>query len=367
MNAGPLVSVIIAHWNRKELLRACLYSLRRQTLAGAAGPHSATPDHGQPGALEVIVVDNGSTDGSPDMLATEFPEVLVIRNRENRGFCAANNQGIARAAGRYVALLNNDAEAHPRWLEALVREVEQASGVGMCASKILLYDDPGTIDKVGHLLYPDGQNRGRGAGQADHGQFDRVEEVLFPDGCAALYDRKVFDDAGMFDEDFFAYGDDAELGLRIRLAGWRCLYVPTAVVYHHHAATLGRFSPERLVLVERNRMWLATKLFPWRLLALNPVYCGLRWAANAWAAWQGRGEAGQAPPARLAVCALRATVQGLLGVPRMLRKRREIRRRLSDRDFLALLRRFRISLRELAFQSHTSPGPLPVSSSGEVR
>jgi GT2 family glycosyltransferase len=336
----PTVSVVIPHWNRRDLLRSCLLSLAAQTL----------PDH------EIILVDNGSTDGSLEMLAAEFPRVTVIRNRENRGFCAAVNQGIQASRGAYVALLNNDTEADPHWLEALVHGAQSANScrkeqVGMCATKILSYEHREVIDKVGHLIYPDGQNRGRGCGETDHGQFDCVEEALLPDGCAALYDRRVFETAGLFDEDFFAYGDDAEMGLRARLAGWGCLYIPGAVVYHHHASTLGRFSAQRLVLVERNRMWLAAKLFPWPLLWLNPWYATLRWVANAWAALRGRGEAAQVPAVTLVWCALRACGEALAGLPRMLRKRRQIRRAISDREFMQLLERFRIPLAELVFQS----------------
>jgi GT2 family glycosyltransferase len=331
----PAASVVIPHWNRRELLRGCLLALEAQTLRDS----------------ETIVVDNGSTDGSAEMVLSEFPSVVLIRNAENRGFCAAINQGIRQARGRYIALLNNDAEAEPNWLAALVRGAESATGVGMCASKILCYDQRDVIDKVGHLIYPDGQNRGRGTGETDHGQFDRQEEVLLPDGCAALYDRRVFETAGLFDEEFFAYGDDAEMGLRAQLSGWRCLYIPDAVVYHRHASTLGRFSVERLVLVERNRMWLAAKLFPWTLLLRNPFYSALRWAGNAWASLVGRGEAGKAAPLLLAFCALRASLEAVVGLPHMLNKRRDVRRTISDREFLNLLERFRIPLSELVFRA----------------
>ncbi len=344
---APTISVVVVNWNRRDLLRACLLSLRAQTQRD----------------FEVIVVDNGSQDGSPAMVLAEFPEVVLIRNTENRGFCAGNNQGIRQAGGRYVALLNNDAEADPRWLEELVSGLRAAPDVGMGASKILFYESRDVIDKVGHLIYPDGQNRGRGCGERDRGQYDQPEEVLLPDGCAALYDRRVFESAGLFDEDFFAYGDDAELGLRARLAGWRCMYVPTAVVYHHHSSTLGRFSEQRLVLVERNRLWLAVKLFPWRLLLLNPLYSAVRLGANAVAAARGCGEAGRFAGERgwwrLLRCVLRAYAQALGGLPAVWRKRRQVRhtRKLSDREFLRLLRRFRISARELAFQTAPLPGP----------
>ncbi len=338
---NPVVSVIIPNWNRRDLLRGTLRSLSAQTFPDA----------------EVIVVDNGSTDGSAGMVLAEFPKTVLIRNAENLGYCKAINQGIRQARGRYVALLNNDAEADRRWLEELVAGAAQAPEVGMCASKILVFENREVIDKVGHLIYPDGQNRGRGCGERDRGQYDRPEEVLLPDGCAALYDRRVFETAGMFDEDFFAYADDAELGLRVRLAGWRCLYVPTALVYHHHSSTLGRFSPDRIVLVERNRLWLAAKLFPWRLLVLNPFYSAIRLGANLLAALGGVGEAGQFARHEgvgvLLKCTIRAYIEALAGLPRIFRKRREIRRwrRLSNREFLNLLRRYRISARELAFQS----------------
>ncbi|HYM09885.1 MAG TPA: glycosyltransferase family 2 protein [Bryobacterales bacterium] len=340
-SSGPLVSVVVVNWDRADLLRACLASLAQQTFRD----------------FEIIVVDNGSRDGSAAMVASEFPAARVIANAENRGFCAANNQGIAAARGRYVALLNNDAEADARWIEEMLGAFRLGDDVGMAASKILIWENRGAIDKAGHLIYPDGQNRGRGAGEEDRGQYERLEETAWPDGCAAMYRKGMLGRIGGFDEDFFAYADDAELGLRARIGGWRCLYVPTAIVFHHHGATLGRFSAERLVLIERNRLWLAGKLFPWRLLALNPFYFAARVAAGAWSAARGAGEAARFTRQRgawvLVKCFLRANLAAVAGLPRMLAKRRDVARirRLSASEICALLRRFRIPLRDLALKT----------------
>jgi GT2 family glycosyltransferase len=325
------------NWNRKELLRACLNSLGRQRGV----------------EFETIVVDNGSADGSADLAEREFA-ARVIRNPDNRGFCAANNQGIAAARGDYIALLNNDAEAEPEWLEALYRACTAAPDVGMAASKVLVWEDPSRIDKAGHLIFPDGQNRGRGAGTLDRGQFDREEEALWPDGCAAMYRRKMLDEIGGFDEDFFAYGDDAELGLRARIAGWRCIYTPRAVVRHHRGSTMGKASAERLVLIERNRLLLALKLFPWSLLWLNPFFFAVRVAAGIAAAGRNAGDTAHFPGLRgklsMAGALARGDWSALRMAPRILRKRREVKRlsRLSPREVRRLILAHRLPLTEIA-------------------
>ena len=327
--------MVIVNWNRRSFLHACLTSLARQTGV----------------RFETIVVDNGSQDGSPDMAETDFG-ARVIRNPDNRGFCAANNQGIAAARGEFVALLNNDAEAEPGWLAALHGVCTRSPEVGMAASKVLSWEDPRRIDKVGHLIYPDGQNKGRGSGALDTGQFDREEEVLWPDGCAALYRKAMLDRIGGFDEDFFAYGDDAELGLRARIAGWKCIYTPEAVVRHHRGSTLGKDSAWRLELIERNRLLLAFKLFPWSLLWLNPFYFAARVVAGLGAASRGEGDTIHFPGAGGKWKMAKAFVKGELGalrlLPRMLRKRTAIRRlrRLSPGDVRRLILAHRLSLKE---------------------
>ena len=326
---------MIVNWNRKDLLRACLASLGAQSDV----------------IFETIVVDNGSEDGSADVAESEFG-ARVIRNRENRGFCAANNQGIAAARGEFIALLNNDAEAEAGWLAELARACDSRPDVGMAASKVLVWEDPRRIDKAGHLIFPDGQNRGRGAGSLDQGQFDGEEEVLWPDGCAAMYRKRMLDEIGGFDEDFFAYGDDAELGLRARIAGWKCVYAPRAVVRHHRGSTLGKDSGRRLELIERNRVLLAAKLFPWGLLWLNPLYFAIRLIAGAVMAGRGEGDTTHFPGVGGKLRILRALVAGdwqaLRLLPRMLRKRSEVRRRLSPAEVRRLILANRLTLREVA-------------------
>jgi GT2 family glycosyltransferase len=284
-------------------------------------------------------------------------QLKLIRNESNRGFCAANNQGFAASESDLIALLNNDAEADPQWLASLASAFESRPDVGMAASKILVYEDPRRIDKVGHLIYLDGQNRGRGSGQLDRGQFDQVEEVLWPDGCAAMYRRSMLDQIGGFDEDFFAYADDAELGLRARIAGWKCLYIPQAVVRHHRGATLGVRSSRRLELIERNRVLLAAKLFPWSLLWLNGFYFSMRLAAGFWAALRNRGEVGRYPGVhgklQAALSMVKGDLEALALLPRILRKRRQVDgfRKLAPREVRNLILKYRIPLKQLTEQS----------------
>ena len=237
------------------------------------------------------------------------------------------------------------------------RSVDSDARVGMAASKILVHSDPAKIDKAGHLIYWDGQNRGRGAGQRDAGQFDRVEETIWPDGCAAMYRRDMIDRIGGFDEDFFAYADDAELGLRARIAGWRCLYMPDARVLHHRGSTLGLYSARRIRLIERNRILLVWKLFPWRLICLNWFYFAKRMLAGAKAAALGKGEAGRVPgiggKMRVAGALLLGVATAIPWIPKMLWKRWRLRgiRRLNGGQVYELIANNQITLEELSEES----------------
>jgi GT2 family glycosyltransferase len=340
---NPLISVIVVNWNGRAFVSDCLSSLENQTWNNT----------------EFILVDNGSSDGSAELLRAwteNKPKAQAILLSRNTGFCEANNIAFSKARGEWIALLNNDAIADPRWLEELVRRGDPARKIGMLGGKILFMDPAGIIDKAGHLIYWDGQNRGRGTMERDEGQYDTEEEILWPDACAAMYHRRVFEETGGFDVTFFAYGDDADLGMRARLLGWKSWYVPTAIVHHRHSATAGAYSPLKVKLVERNRLLLAIKNFPLSLLLSNPYWSIRRFAWHAFAASKGQGTAGQLIKrqgwSQLALVLIKSHCSAARVLPAALRQRRIIQRtrRLSRRDVLDLLQRFRIDLRQLTLR-----------------
>jgi GT2 family glycosyltransferase len=212
----PCVSVILLNWNGVHLLPTCLASLRKQTLQD----------------FEIIVPDNGSTDGSRAFLAEQHPDVQVIRFDRNMGFCLAMNAGMRRAAGEFVFALNNDTELDPRCLEELVAVMRAKPEVGTCATKMVYYDEPGLINSAGHACNDEGVVVDLGRRQRDSAWFDQPREVLGACAGACLYRKTMLDEIGLYDPDFFISYEDIDIGWRAQLAGWRARYVPTAVVRH---------------------------------------------------------------------------------------------------------------------------------------
>jgi GT2 family glycosyltransferase len=307
--------------------------------------------------VEVLVVDNGSRDGSDGDVETRFGDrVRLLRNGRNLGFGAGNNVGLREARAPFALLLNNDAVAAPGFLTALLEAAERGPRVGMVAAKVLDYEDRGVIDTVGHLLYPDGLNRGRGRLERDRGQYDACRDALFPSGAAGLYRRAMLDEIGVFDESFFLYGDDAELGLRGRVAGWECALAPRAVAWHRYSRSAGKWSALKAFHVERNRVWVLLRSFPAGLVAASPAWTALRVALQLWGALRGQGAAGRLARERstagVAAIALRAWAAALRGAPRVLQARRSDLglRRLDGAGFRRLLREFRMSAREIALK-----------------
>jgi GT2 family glycosyltransferase len=338
-----LVSVVVVNWNGERFLGDCLRSIDEQTWLDR----------------EHIIVDNGSTDGSADIIrqwAANRDDTQVLWLGENKGFTRANNLAFQRATGEWFALLNNDAMADPAWLENLVRRGNRAQRIGMVGSKILFTDPPGVIDKAGHLIYRDGQNRGRGTMEPDRGQYDHDSEILWPDACAALYHRDLIRETGGFDESFFAYGDDADLGMRARLLGWRAWLAPDAIVLHRHSATAGPYSRLKIMLVERNRILLALKNFPLPILLQNPYWTLRRYGWHAYAAITRTGAAGRFAGEHGGLQLLTNLFWSYASAARLLRptlrSRKKIQRtrRLTTREVGQLLRRFEIDVRELAMR-----------------
>lgn len=334
------VSVIVVNWNGGDLLQECCESIRAQTFSDR----------------ELIVVDNGSTDGSQEALRNRS-DVRLIQNDKNRGFGSANNQAFAVASGDYYAIINNDVVLNPTWLEHMVRAMETDPKIGMCAGKTLNYYEKDRIDTTGHLLYWDGTNRGRGRLQQDQGQFDTERTAFFPSGAAALLRASMIRDIGGFDEDFFLYGDDAELGIRARLAGWDCAFAPTATAFHRYSASSAPYHSLKFFYVERNRLWIVWKYFPLELVLLNPLFSGLRYAFHLAALAAGKGVSGefarQANPFSLFRIWAKAQLSAWSGLLRCWRKRRAFFRRYPSarsrfyRSFLPN----RLSLSELTFVS----------------
>ena len=340
--AHPLVSIIVVNWNGAKFIEDCLSSIEKQTWPN----------------LEVILVDNGSRDGSTEIMrrwAERVPGARLIALPENTGFCKGNNIGFSRAKGEWIALLNSDAVAEPDWIETLIRRGDGSARIGMLGGKILFAEPKGVIDKAGHLIYRDGQNRGRGTMEKDTGQYDREEEIVWPDACAAVYHRRVFEETGGFDESFFAFGDDADLGMRARLLGWKAWYVPGAVVHHRHSATAGAYSPLKIMLVERNRLLLAVKNFPLLLLLANHYWSIRRVLWHAYAASIRQGASGQLVAGqgwiRILFILAWAHASAAKRLPSALRKRWKIQRTkcLSNDEVYRLLQRFEIDLRQLTF------------------
>ncbi len=331
---------MILNWNGRELLRACLGSVLAQDYED----------------MEIIVVDNGSSDGSAEMVAVEFPSVILARNPENLGFCRGNNRAIEMATGQLITLVNNDAELAPDFVSRMVAAARLDPDFGMFAARVMMFDRRTVFDSAGLLVYPDGVCRSRGWLEQDTGQYDQADEVLGPNGCAAVYRRAMLDDVGLFDERYFAYLEDLDLCLRGQLRRWRCRYVPDAVAYHKKSMTSGYHSAFKAYLVERNRIWNAVKLFPRRLLVLSPIYTLARYLAQAYAAISGRGISSEFTRdySHLALLGIlvRAYVAALAGMPAALRERRRIQkgRRLGALAVYVLMRRYRLPLLELAFK-----------------
>jgi len=294
-----LLSIIIPNWNGAKFLPTCLDALEKQTNS----------------KLEIIVVDNASHDESQELIKSRYPNVILLELPENRGFTGACNAGMQAAKGNFIALLNNDTEVDSNWAAAVIDSFNRHPEVGSIASKMLLFDKRDHIHTAGDFFTTNGRAGNRGVWQRDEGQFDREEYVFSACGGSSVYRKTMLDQIGLLDDDFFFSGEDVDLGWRAQLAGWRCLYTPKAIVYHHLSATGGGITAS--YYDGRNLIFILVKNYPselWRKYGGSVLRAQFRLAWEALQAW--RGAAARAR--------LRGMWAGFITLPRIWRKRRDI-------------------------------------------
>ncbi|MCD7884591.1 MAG: glycosyltransferase [Lachnospiraceae bacterium] len=262
-----IVTIVIPNLNGKDYLGPCLTSLTRQSRQD----------------FSVILIDNGSEDGSADFVSANYPEVRIHRFERNEGFCRAVNEGIRMADTPYVILLNNDTVCEDTFVEELVCAMERSWGSGKqkntekdcaakvfsCAAKMVQMRDPARMDNAGDYYCALGWAYALGKGKpAD--QYDRGREIFSACAAAAIYRREVFDEIGFFDETHFAYLEDTDVGYRARIAGYRNRYEPRAVVRHVGSATSGSLYNEfKIRYSSRNNIYLIYKNMPLAQIILN--------------------------------------------------------------------------------------------------
>jgi GT2 family glycosyltransferase len=302
MAQQPRVAVVIVNFNGGEIVGRCLEALAAQT---------RRPDR-------TIVVDNASTDRSPESIAERFPAVELLRQDVNTGFAGGNNLGVAAAADcEWVALLNPDAFPQPPWLERLLDAAHRHPEYTFFGSLLLRADDPSIVDGSGDAYHVGGMAWRRDNGRPIEEAHLDPGEIFSPCAAAALYRRETFLAAGGFDESLFAYYEDSDLAFRLRLLGERCLFVPDAVVHHVGFSTAGEESAFTVFHSQRNLVWAWAKNMPGRMaLVYLPQHLLVNLLNVGW--YTARGQAG---------AVLRSKVAAVRGLPAVLRARRELQRR----------------------------------------
>jgi GT2 family glycosyltransferase len=242
------VSIIVVNWNGERFLKDCLGALTGQSYLN----------------YEIILVDNGSSDNSVCFTRENFPEVKIVKLTENKGFTGGNAAGLEVAQGAYVALVNNDARPEKAWLENLIQPMLRDRTIGICASK-LVFENTRTVNSAGDGLTTAGVGFNRGLSR-DAADFNVSQPVFGACGAAVLYRRRMLDEIGFLDDDFFLYDEDTDLNFRAQLAGWKCMYVPTAVAYHVANATSRRLSDLHVYYHTRNLEFVWIKNMPFEIM-----------------------------------------------------------------------------------------------------
>lgn len=330
------ISVVIPTLAADEALEACLQSLASQQVSSDFD-------------FETIVVDNSGGKGLARRLASD--RVRVIENTSgNTGYGGGVNRGIAESTGDWILALNDDTTLAPDCLARMLQAATERREIGMCAP--LIVRSTGDVDSAGGMLIaPDGTSKQRGQGRAP-AEFPRNKEVLLPSGCAALYKREMLDETGLFEESYFLYCEDTDLGLRARLRAWECVYAADARVEHRYSHSSGVASALKAYYVERNRLRTIVRNFPLRDLLLSPFHTAIRYWWHLRFRGKGKGTAAQyqGSGGSLAWIALRAWKDTLIELPKLWKQRRTIQRtaRLAPKQFARLLSGYRITSKQVA-------------------
>jgi len=253
---NPLISIIITNYNGGNLLSQCLHSVFNSEYQN----------------YEVILVDNASTDDSHIFAQKKFPSMKLISNKENLG-SVGRNSGIKIAKGEYIVLLDNDTKVNSNWLNEFLKNYEK-HGYGMYQGKLLLMDEPNKINSAGCMINIFGFSFARGAGEIDNGQYDKKIEINFPATACAFIPKKIFEEIGLFDEEFFAYLDDTDFGWRAIKQNIKSFFVPTVIVYHKWSNTT-KWSPFKYYLLERNRLICINTLFSKKTISRLRIFLNL--------------------------------------------------------------------------------------------
>lgn len=250
------VTVVIPNYNGMRFLKPCLDSLRKQTMRD----------------FEIIVVDDASTDGSVSFLKNQYPEIRIIEREKNGGFCKSANTGVRAAFTEYVILLNNDTEAEPGFVEALVHAIRKDPKIFSCSACMLKMQDHSILDGAGDLYNILGWAFARGQGQPAE-KFRTPSGVFSSCGGAAIYRRGLFLELGMLDEAHISYLEDLDLGYRARINGYVNRYVPEAKVIHVGSGTFGsRHTPYKVSISARNNIYLIWKNMPLAQFVCNSPF-----------------------------------------------------------------------------------------------
>lgn len=341
----PKVTVIILNFNGLKDTVFCLEKLLDQNYPN----------------FEVIVIDNGSYENEAKKIKEKFPQIKVIRLEKNLGFAGGINWGLKEAFKdkevKFIATLNNDAFPDKNWLSSLVDTAQKKEKIGMVASKIYYLRPSSTLESVGTIIFKEGSAAHKGTKEKDKGQYNQEEETFAPCAGAALYKREMLEDIGFFDEKFFAYFEDVDLGWRAQLKNWKCIYTPKALVIHKHSATSLPYSSFKFYHKEKNRYFVLIKNYPLKYIFLSPfltikkwlIYFRLRKIKGTSAYYYQE----KIPLLKMFFLILKAEIKVILSLPYLIKERIKIQKtkKVSKKEIKGWFEKFGGCFKDLASKS----------------